>query len=234
MNAQTQRDMDACTYNGPASEQVKRVEDELQHHHELAAEALALLWKYSPVGGRGTNTTQLLKVDKALYEMAGLPLDAYTGHEPRAMSTTPPDKPTPAPTPTDAGKQFMSTENPNAEIEASNHADFIRFFSLVSDNANINARRHGFWDVSQKDTTFYKLSRIALMHSELIKCVEGIRKNLSDDHLPKRSMEVAELADTIIRIMDYASGYDLPLAEVIIDKMTYNSKRPHMHGDKKA
>jgi hypothetical protein len=37
------------------------------------------------------------------------------------------------------------------------------------------------------------------MHSELSECLEGVRKNLPDDHLPNRSMEVAELADVFAR-----------------------------------
>jgi NTP pyrophosphatase (non-canonical NTP hydrolase) len=72
------------------------------------------------------------------------------------------------------------------------------------------------------------------MHSELSECLEGVRKDLPDDHLPNRSMEVAELADVLIRAFDYAGAYNLPLGEVILEKMKYNEGRPFMHGDKKA
>jgi hypothetical protein len=52
---------------------------------------------------------------------------------------------------------------------------------------------------------------ICLMHSELSEAMEGERKNLMDDKLPHRKMAEVELADTLIRIFDYAGayGYDL-------------------------
>ena len=75
---------------------------------------------------------------------------------------------------------------------------------------------------------------MALIHSEASEALEGIRKDLPDDHLPELKMEVAELADVLIRILDYAGAYQLPIAEAVIAKMAYNTQRPFMHGDKKA
>ena len=39
-----------------------------------------------------------------------------------------------------------------------------------------------------------------------------------------------ELADTVIRIMDYAFGNDLDIAGAIIAKIEYNKSREYMHG----
>ena len=47
-------------------------------------------------------------------------------------------------------------------------------------------------------------------------------------------MEVCEMADVILRVMDYCAFYNLPVAEVLVEKMEYNATRPQKHGDKKA
>ena len=39
-----------------------------------------------------------------------------------------------------------------------------------------------------------------------------------------------ELADAVIRIMDYAFGKDLDVAGAIVAKIEYNSDREFMHG----
>lgn len=75
--------------------------------------------------------------------------------------------------------------------------------------------------------------RIALMHSELSEALEADRKDLMDDKLTHRSGVEVELADCIIRIIDFCAykGYDIQGA--IEEKMAYNSGRPFMHGGKK-
>lgn len=77
-----------------------------------------------------------------------------------------------------------------------------------------------------------KLARIALIHSELSEMVEGIRKDAPDDKLPHRKMEEVELADTLIRMEDYAGTYGLDLGGARDEKEAYNSGRPHKHGKK--
>jgi len=67
---------------------------------------------------------------------------------------------------------------------------------------------------------------LCLIHSEISECLEGVRKDLMDDHLPHRKMEEVELADALIRILDYAAGHGLDIQGAFDDKMTYNAQRP--------
>lgn len=64
-----------------------------------------------------------------------------------------------------------------------------------------------------------------LIVSEVAEAMEGARKSLPDDKLPHRSMEEVELADTLIRIFDYAGGFGLDLGGALVEKMAYNAKR---------
>jgi len=66
---------------------------------------------------------------------------------------------------------------------------------------------------------------IALIHSELSECLEGVRKNLMDDKLPHRTMEEVEMADAVIRIFDYCAGHGLDLEGAYREKMAYNASR---------
>jgi hypothetical protein len=67
---------------------------------------------------------------------------------------------------------------------------------------------------------------IALIHSELSEGLEGLRKNLMDDHLPHRKMVTAEMADVIIRVFDFADTFDLNLGDTVVEKDDYNHNRP--------
>lgn len=66
---------------------------------------------------------------------------------------------------------------------------------------------------------------LMLMVSELSEAMEGVRKDLPDDHLPHRSMEEVEIADCLIRLLDYAAGHGLDLGGAFEEKMAYNAQR---------
>lgn len=118
--------------------------------------------------------------------------------------------------------------------------------------AYANSRAHGFWEdfyatctvladvdqpsisggskLQQKYLLDTKLHKIALIHSELGEMTEGVRKPHADEHCPEFTSEEVELADAVIRILDYAGAFDLRLAEAVLAKMEFNASRPYKHG----
>jgi NTP pyrophosphatase (non-canonical NTP hydrolase) len=66
---------------------------------------------------------------------------------------------------------------------------------------------------------------LMLCVSELAEALEGHRKNLMDDHLPKYPMITTELADTLIRLCDLAGYQKLDLGDAVVDKLAYNATR---------
>lgn len=75
---------------------------------------------------------------------------------------------------------------------------------------------------------------LALIHSEISEALEGERKDLMDDKLPHRKMAEVELADTIIRIMNYAAGFGYDLQGAFDEKMAFNAQREdHKHEARK-
>lgn len=96
--------------------------------------------------------------------------------------------------------------------------------------AHNNAVAKGFWD-NADDSLIAKSGRLMLMVSELGEACEAQRKGIEhSEHIPEFTGEEEELADVIIRILDYAGRYKLRLANALITKMQYNATRPYRHG----
>lgn len=67
--------------------------------------------------------------------------------------------------------------------------------------------------------------KIALIHSEVSEALEGLRKGKVDEHCPEFTGEEVEMADAVIRIMDYAGARQLRLGGALVAKMAYNAVR---------
>lgn len=70
-----------------------------------------------------------------------------------------------------------------------------------------------------------KSEKLALIHSEISECLEAVRKNDAYN-------EAEELADAVVRILDYAGGFGIDLSGAYYRKMLANYQRPHRHGKK--
>lgn len=112
----------------------------------------------------------------------------------------------------------------NAATPANN---FVTSFTAMQAAVHENARNKGWWDEERNAG-----EAIALMHSELSEALEALRNgNPQDSKVPFDNLSV-ELADCIIRIMDFAGGAGLNIAAAIVAKHEFNKTRPHKHGKK--
>ena len=59
--------------------------------------------------------------------------------------------------------------------------------------------------------------------------MECHRKSLADDKLPHRPMEEVEMADALIRILDYCAGHGLDLGGAYAEKMAYQRHPSRSH-----
>lgn len=111
-------------------------------------------------------------------------------------------------------------------MSADEPQNFVAAFNEIQGKVHRNAVGNGWWDNPRSDGEV-----IALIHSELSECLEGLRsRNQPDKHLPEFNSATVELADAIIRIMDFAGYKNWPLADAIVAKIAYNTTRPKKHG----
>ncbi len=104
--------------------------------------------------------------------------------------------------------------------------NFVTYWTWQQEEvADVN-QANGWYDGSHTRTEL-----IMLMVTELAEAVEALRHgNKPSEHIPAYTGEVEELADAVIRIMDYAARYDLPIAEAIEAKTQFNRGRGYKHG----
>lgn len=117
---------------------------------------------------------------------------------------------------TDAVAQFIAT-----------YAGLAEAINQVADIVHETAKDKGWWDEERNDGEL-----LALIHSEVSEALEVLRKDpeAMDDKVEFIRAIEAELADVIIRVLDFAKarGYDIGTA--VIAKAGYNTTRERKHG----
>lgn len=86
--------------------------------------------------------------------------------------------------------------------------------------------------------------KLMLMVTELAEAMEEYRKGVAvtavyyerneENGAIKPEGIGVELADVVIRILQFCAWHRVPLEELIVEKMAYNETRPYKHGGKLA
>ena len=99
--------------------------------------------------------------------------------------------------------------------------------TVLTEYCHKQSRDAGWWtDLSTgQPLVRNKGEMLMLIVTEVAEAMEGVRKNLQDDHLPEHKMETVEIADTLVRLFDYIGGHGLEIATAFTDKLEYNCVR---------
>lgn len=122
----------------------------------------------------------------------------------------------------------------NAEKELKERAKDNAGINEVAKEIHENAVAHGWWD---EERGFPEV--LALIHSEVSEALEEYRNGhgateiyFSDNGKPEGIP--TELADVIIRVLDYCGYAGIDIDAAISQKHEYNKSRPYRHGGKKC
>ena len=113
----------------------------------------------------------------------------------------------------------MLNEEPEVTIEEQ-MAYALNILSYEIHDDSVSA---GWWDDGYDK---YVLgTKLMLVVSEVAEAMEGFRKNLMDDHLPERKMVEVEVADALIRLLDFAGALNMDIGGAVMEKLEYNRNR---------
>lgn len=99
---------------------------------------------------------------------------------------------------------------------------------VLAEEVHRIAKNHGWWDEERNEAEV-----LCLIHSEVSEALEALRISPKKITEEERLLQVGEeLADVMIRVMDYTAFKGIPIGFHIIEKMKINRDRPYKHGKK--
>lgn len=115
------------------------------------------------------------------------------------------------------GKVYISNDSP---------------LNALAKEVHQNNKDKGFYD----DTVRTPLEYHMLIVTELAEASEAVRKGQPEHYLDEKGKpegEAVEIADALIRILDYAGFKNWDLDFIVKQKLNYNKTRSYRHGGKK-
>lgn len=121
---------------------------------------------------------------------------------------------------------------------------FVYNFDAIQERSfSINCK-NGWWEERNKiiesgmsgAVPIVAVSCLGLVTSEVAEAMEAVRKHNHATWSDAQTKDtfVRELAGTVVRCMDTAARFKLPLAQAILEEITLNASRGYKHGGKAA
>lgn len=101
-----------------------------------------------------------------------------------------------------------------------NKSLIVKSVKALAEDIHSVAKSQGFW---KRNKSRNLGEGIALIHLELSNALEAMRVGSpANKHLPMYKQEEVELADAVMRILDFAEGNNLKVVEALFDRLELN------------